>query len=446
MKIGPLNLSWGKKSTEGLSIEQVMRRFEAAYAPVSGIAVTPENCMMSPTMTAIVTAISRRIASLPIEVMRQTEITEGEGEAKTSRVRKEVLPNHVVAKLLRAPNDWQDPVQFWLDATSYLVRYNNFYAFKSRGVTGPTRSLIPLNPAAVGIDQDVDWRVTYRAGFPGGGYQELKPGQLLHARGASRDGLHGASIVHDIREAIGLEIQAERMGAAVFGNSALPSIIFKYGEGSQGFETDEQAKQFIEDFQRAYSGKGRFSAMLLPEGIEIDTSSPVDNDKAQFVATRQYQRTVIAAAFGVPPHMVGDLSRGTFNNVEQQSLDFVVSVVLPYVRIFEAAMERSLLTDDDRNSGIIIRFNLDAILRGDFLSRQQGLNIQRQAGVINANEWRAVENMNPIADDEAGETYWSKGPSGQGATDAPPAGQDQPQPPKPANENEEGRNDAAANA
>jgi len=132
---------------------------------------------------------------------------------------------------------------------------------------------------------------------------------------------------------------------------------------------------------------------------------------------------VIAAAFGIPPHLVGDLSRGTFNNVEQQSIDFTTGVILPIVRSFEAAMERALLTDEDRASGVIIRFNLMGILRGDFKSRQEGLNIQRNAGVINANEWREMENMNPISDEDGGELYWMKGTSGQGGDPAAQPGE-----------------------
>jgi HK97 family phage portal protein len=170
--------------------------------------------------------------------------------------------------------------------------------------------------------------------------------------------------------------------------------------------------------------------------MEIDKVD-IDNDKAQFLATRQYQRTVIAGAFGVPPHMVGDLSKGTFNNVEQQSLDFTINVVLPYVRIFEASMERALLTDEDRRGGVIIRFDLEGALRGDFKTRQEGLKIQREAGVINPNDWRQAENMNPISAEDGGETYWLKGPSGQGADAPPPAKPEEPEQPPPPDSTEE---------
>jgi phage portal protein BeeE len=136
----------------------------------------------------------------------------------------------------------------------------------------------------------------------------------------------------------------------------------------------------------------------------------------------------------VPPHLVGDLSKGTFNNVEQQSLDFVQHAVLPHPRIFEAAMERDLLTDEDRAKGVIIRFNLDAALRGDFKSRQEGLKIQREMGVINANEWREEEGRNPIRDEDGGEVYWVKGPSGQGMEE--PAPEEEAPTPEPDEEDE----------
>jgi HK97 family phage portal protein len=162
--------------------------------------------------------------------------------------------------------------------------------------------------------------------------------------------------------------------------------------------------------------------MLLPKGIDMsDKLIGFENDKAQFLETRKYQRTVIAGAFGVPPYLVGDLERQTFNNAEQQGTNKVTEVLLPMARIFESAMERDLLTADDRAGGIIIRFNLDGLLRGDFLQRQQGLQIQRNGGVISANEWREAEGMNPITDaKDGGDNYYQQGPSGQTGTVPPP--------------------------
>jgi HK97 family phage portal protein len=144
---------------------------------------------------------------------------------------------------------------------------------------------------------------------------------------------------------------------------------------------------------------------LLPKGIEQKEPIRIENDKAQMLESRKYQRTVIAGAFGVPPHLVGDLERATFNNVEQQDADFTSNVVQPVATAFEAAMERDLLTEEDYRSGIIIRFNLDSILRADFKSRQEGSRIQREGGMLSANEWREREGMNPIPKDKGGDDY-----------------------------------------
>lgn len=399
-----MRFPWQKKA-DAISLDTLIRRLEAVHQTTSGVVVTPENCMESPTVQAIVTAVSRRISTLPPHVLVKSD--------DNGRTKKERQPNHPVEKLLAQPNEWQSSTSYWLDSTSSLIRHGNFYAFKARGLTGPIRRLLPLNPGSCEPKQRDDWSVYYEAIMRDGGRQELQPAQIHHVRGPARDFLKGNSPIEDVKETIALEIAAERMGAAVFGNNAMPGIIFEYMEGSQGFKTDEERKTFIDDFQAVYAKKGRMKALLMPKGIKAGQQITIENEKAQFLETRQHQRSVIAGAFGVPPHLVGDLERGTFSNIEHQSLEFIQSVVLPYVRMFETAMERDLLTPDDRAKGIIIRFNLDGALRGDFKSRQEGLNIMRTAGVINANDWRDHENMNPISAEDGGEEYWRQGPSGQ---------------------------------
>jgi HK97 family phage portal protein len=182
-------------------------------------------------------------------------------------------------------------------------------------------------------------------------------------------------------------------------------MIFKFMQGTGGFRNKEQEEQFIRDFQNALGGSNRHKAMLLPKGLETGDPIRIENDKAQMIESRRYQRTVIAGAFGVPPQYVGDLERATFNNAEQQSLQFTSDVIYPVVQQFEAAMERDLLTDEDWRSGVVIRFNLDSILRADFKSRQEGLQIQRQNGVLSADEWREIEGKNPLPAGKGGMDY-----------------------------------------
>lgn len=383
-----------KKTT---STDEILRQIAAAQMSDTGVAVNPDSAMQSPTVHAIVTAISNRIATLPVHVLQKVE--------KGNRVVKEERPNHPVNYLLRYPNGWQTGFDFWQDASSCLVRWGNFFAVKGRGQTGPIRALWPVHPSAVEVEQDDNGAVLYRVRADNGEIKEYSVEQMLHVRGPSRNFLVGDSPVQDCRRAIALEIAAEKFGGSFFANGALPLMVFQYMQGVGGFKNREEQQEFVNSFERAFGGDKKHKSMLLPKGIELRDPVKVENDKAQFIESRRYQRQVIAAAFGVPPHIVGALENATYNNVEQMSLDLIINVILPQVRRFEAALEDSLLTDDDRRSGHIIRFNLDAALRGDFKTRQEGLKIMREWGVINANDWREMENMNPISGEDGGEDF-----------------------------------------
>ena len=394
MKILGFNIEREAKQSQ---FETVLQRIVAAQENVlsGATTVTPDSCELSPTVKAIVTAVANRLAVTPVHLYRRKTVN--------GRETKEKLPEHPVSKLLEYPNTYQTRADFWGDAASCLVRHGNFYCYKGRGSTGPIRFLTPLVPSAMAVQQDTRGDVLYRYGH--GTPQDYTISKLLHVRGPARNFIKGDAPCLDVAVTIALEIAAERYGLSFFQNGALPLIVFRHMQGSGGFKSLEQEKQFIADFQEAFSGSKRHRSLLLPKGIETGDPISVENDKAQMIETRRYQRTVIAGAFGVPPQYVGDLERATFNNAEQQSLQFTSDVIYPVVQRFEAALERDLLTEDDWRSGVIIRFNLDSLLRADFKSRQEGLQIQRNNGVISPNEWREVEGKNPVADEKGGEDY-----------------------------------------
>lgn len=401
-----------KTETKDASFETILRLL-AAQQGLSG-SVTPETCMRSPTVHAIVTAISRRLASTPVHVY---ETTESKG-----REVKQKLPDHPIARLLQRPNEWQSGVDYWQDAASAFVRHGRFIARIGRGRTGPIRRLYPVNPSGVQVKQD---RETLAVSFMYQG-QEWSFDQVHFVRGTSRDFFSGDSPVSDVATTIGLEIEAEKYGESFFANGAVPLLMFKYAAGFKGFKSPKDEKEFESWFQAAFSGDKRHRAMMLPLGIEHGEVK-LENEKAQFVQARQYQRNVIAGAFGVPPYHVGDLTSGKYDNIEQQSGDFTLNVIMPVVRSFEAAMERDFLTSADRNAGLKIRFNLDAELRAAFFERQQGLQIQYQNGIINANDWRERESYPPRSD-PGGEEYLrsvqtqaSSAPSGENEGEVPNA-------------------------
>ncbi len=393
-----MKFPWTKKEEAKTGqFEDVLMRIVAAQEGTLGTSITPENCMQSPTVHAIVTAVSRRLSVTPIHVFQRSQSPNGETKKR--------LPNHPVAKLLRKPNPWQTKLDFWQDATSVFIRHGRFYAFKSRGSTGPVRELLPVHPDRVTPKQEDNFSVNFEVSEGNGATRVVPLSKMFHARGPARDFLTGDSPVVDVAQTIALEIMAERFGVTFFNNGAVPLMIFNFQEGTAGFKDSDQEKEFIASFQEAFSGANRNKGMLLPKGLDAPSTIEIAHDKAQFLETRKYQRTVIAGAFGVPPTYVGDLERATFNNVEQQSQDFTQNVVMPVAQTFEAAMERDLLTDKDRAAGIAIRFNLDSILRADFKSRQEGLRVQRDAGVISADEWREIEGRNPLPTEKGGGDY-----------------------------------------
>lgn len=378
-----------KKEVKSEQFETVLKRLVAAQTGTLS-SITPDNCMRSPTVHAIVTAVSRRIAVSPLHVYRKG-ISKG-------RETKEKLPDHPIAKLLKKPNDYQSRYDYWQDAASAFIRHGAYMAWIGRGTTGPIRTLHPLIPSEVTVKQDDNFNVTFTRGGT-----EYPSSKIHYVRSQSRDFFSPNSPIKDVQMAIALEIAAEEFGATFFNNGAVPLMILQFAAGSNGFKTDEEQKTFIEDFQAAFSGNKRHKAMILPKGIEKGGELKIENNKAQFLETRKYQRTVIAGAFGVPPHLAGDLERATFNNVEQQDSDFTLNVIMPIVQAFEAGMEKDLLTDEDRSDGIVIRFNLDVTLRADFKTRQEGYQLQIANGMIAPDDAREKEGMNPRLDGLGGE-------------------------------------------
>lgn len=408
MKLWPFGNRVEQKS---LDINDVIKRFEALFKTSSGISVNGENCMKSPTVHAVVTAVSNRLGVSPLQIMRKS--------VRDGREYKEPIPDHPLALLFARPNAYQNRTTYWMDTTSELMRYGNSTQLMQR----TTRSrVISLNPVAVPhVSADLTDRgeLIYQVNEPGGTQQTVGAERVFHIRNKGRKFYWGDSPVHDVRNAIALEIAAEEFGGTFFANGAMPLMIFKMMEGFAGWETEEQEQAFIHSLKQKLSGRKRFSGFLLPKGLDVDAESgSIDNEKTQLVESRKYQRTVIAGAFGVPPHLVGDLERATFNNVEQQDSDFTINVVLPVARMIESAIEAQLLTRQERLGGVIVRFNLDAIQRADFKSRQEGLQIQRLNGIISADEWREAEGRNPLPDDQGGEEHWR--PSNMSLASQPP--------------------------
>lgn len=144
------------------------------------------------------------------------------------------------------------------------------------------------------------------------------------------------------------------------------------------------------------------------------TPISLPNNEAQFLETRKFQVEEICRIFRVPPHLIGDLSRSTFSNIEHQSIDFATHTIRPWLVRIEQAMNRALFSENEKAGSpggrrFYVQFNLDGLMRGDYKSRMEGYAIARQNGWMSANDIRALENLNPIPDEEGGNTYLCNG-------------------------------------
>jgi HK97 family phage portal protein len=219
---------------------------------------------------------------------------------------------------------------------------------------------------------------------------------VLHVPGLSWDGIKGYSVIANARETIGLGLAAEEHGARFFGAGATTNFVLS----SPNKLSDDAIKRLKGQVKAEKTGlQNAWEPWILEEGLEPKTLS-MPNDDAQWLETRKHQVSDIARWFRLPPHKLADLERATFSNIEHQALEYVTDALLGWLTRLETAMGMQLLGPEWVGNGgdLYLRFNVNALLRGDFKTRMEGLAIARQWGAINADEWREIEDLNPIPD------------------------------------------------
>ena len=225
---------------------------------------------------------------------------------------------------------------------------------------------------------------------------------VLHIPGLGFDGLVGYSPIAMAKNAIGLAIAAEEYGSKFYANGAAPSGVLEH----PGVLKDPGKVR--ESWNATFGGSANSNKVaVLEEGMKY-TPISISPNEAQFLETRKFQINEIARIFRVPPHMVGDLEKSSFSNIEQQSLEFVKYTLDPWVSRWEQNMMRSLLTAEEKST-YFIKFNVDGLLRGDYQSRMNGYAIGRQNGWMSANDIRELENLDRIPAELGGDLYLING-------------------------------------
>ena len=357
----------------------------------AGKPVNPRQAVQVSAVYACVRVIAETIASLPIGVYEETD--------KGIRKAKE----HPLYTLLHdEPNSEMTSFVMREVMLSHLLLWGNSYSQIIRSGKNDIVALYPLLPDHMDVDRDAKGRLTYTYTTTEGRQVKLTPRDVLHIPGLGFDGIMGYSPIALEKNAIGLGIAAEEYGSSFFKNGARPSGVLTHPN------TVKDPKRLRESWNAAYGGSSNGSKVAVLEESMTFTPISIPNNEAQFLETRKFQVEEICRIYRVPPHMIGDLSRSTFSNIEHQSIDFAVHTIRPWLVRIEQAMNRALFSESEKGR-FYVQFNMDGLMRGDYKSRMEGYAIARQNGWMSANDIRGLENLNPISEEEGGNAYLING-------------------------------------
>lgn len=346
----------------------------------SGVMVTELSAMRCTTVLKCVRILSETIASLPLIVYERLD------EGGKSRAIKHHLYNllHNQVNPLMTSFEWRETTM------GHLVLWGNGYSEIQRNNGGRPIALWPLRPDKMRVIAD-GLRLRYFYTLPNGEEKELPEENVLHIKGLSANGYVGQSMISFARESIGLALAAEEFGARFFSNDATPTGILEH-PGRLGEEAQNNIKKSWNESLQGLSNK--FRMQILEEGMSYKSiGMPLED--AQFLENRKYQDLDIAGIFRIPAHMVNNLDRSSFSNIEHQGLEFVIHTIRPWLVRWEQAMKRDLILPSERDK-YFVEYLVDALLRGDIKSRFEAYKIAREIGVYNSDDIREKENDNPL--------------------------------------------------
>jgi HK97 family phage portal protein len=358
----------------------------------SGKAVNERTAMQTSAVYACVRILAESVAGLPLHVYE-----------RTANGSKSTKPSHPLYRLLHdEPNREMTSFVFRETLMSHLLLWGNAYAQIIRDGRGFPIALYPLLPDRMAVDRNESGELVYTYQSDKG-QVKLRRENVLHIPGLGFDGLIGYSPIAMAKNAVGLALATEDYGATFFANGANPGGVLEH----PGVIKPEQADRLRESWQSQFGGANAHKVAVLEEGLKFHQMS-IPPEQAQFLETRKFQINEIARIFRVPPHMVGDLEKSSFSNIEQQSLEFVKYTLDPWVVRWEQSLQQALILPSEKAT-IFIKFNLDGLLRGDYQSRMQGYSTGIQNGFMSVNDVRGLEDMNLLTAEEGGDLHFVNG-------------------------------------
>lgn len=365
----------------------------------SGKPVNERTAMQTTAVYSCVRILAEAVASLPLHIYCYTDVG------------KERVVSHPLYHILHdEPNSEMTSFVFRETLMSHLLIWGNAYAQIIRDGSGRVIALYPLLPNKVEVERSESGQLVYfytrnseeNPNLKETGRIRLRSEDVLHIPGLGFDGLVGYSPIALAKNAVGMTLACEEYGASFFANGANPGGVLEH----PGILKDP--KKVRDSWNEVYRGTSNaHKVAVLEEGMKYQQIG-IPPEEAQFLETRKFQLNEIARMYRIPPHMIGDLDKSSFSNIEQQSLEFVKYTLDPWVIRWEQSLQKALLLPQEKKE-YFIKLNVDGLLRGDYQSRMTGYATARQNGWMSANDIRELEDLNPISEEEGGNLYLING-------------------------------------
>ena len=365
----------------------------------SGKKVNEKSALQVSAVHSCVRILAETLAALPLQVYRRTD-----------KGKEKAYDSPLYFLLHDQPNEEMTSFVFRETLMSHLLIWGNAYAQIIRDGRGQVLGLYPLLPDKVKVDRTESGELYYiyrrfseeNPNFSEYGDIVLRSEDVLHIPGLGFDGLIGYSPIALAKDAVGMTMACEEYGASFFANGARPGGVLEHPGALK------DPKKVRDSWNEVYQGTSNASKVaVLEEGMKYQQIG-IPPEEAQFLETRKFQLNEIARLYRIPPHMIGDLDKSSFSNIEQQSLEFVKYTLDPWVIRWEQALKKALFLPGEKQE-YFVKLNVNGLLRGDYENRMNGYSVARQNGWLSTNDIREMEDMNLISEEEGGDLYLING-------------------------------------
>jgi HK97 family phage portal protein len=364
----------------------------------SGETVSRDSALSHTVVWACYRLVSETIGRLPASLM-----------VKTADGKREAADHPMFRAMHDEPNPEISARGFKSMLTGHCMLDGDAFAriHRRSGTEKTALELEPLLPDNVEIEREktgqkrIVYHILNEFGGRDGSYvlERDKPQDILHLRGLSWSGLRGHNILRIGRQSVGTALGQERNVGRFWATGGRKPAWIQVEDNP--FATDEELKQYGNDFRAYWADPHRVP--LVEKGLKLE-SEGFTMMEAQALESRQWTVSDISRLWLISPHLVGDLSRATFSNIEQLFLEFKTITISDWTNLWEQDFNRCVLTPKEKASRHFLHFNLNAFLIGDFKTRMAGHAIAIQNGILNVDEVREVEDKNKLPKG-AGQSY-----------------------------------------